>query len=263
MKVITIGRGMDNDVVINDNKASRHHLQIIRDNGCYKIVDLKTANGTFVNGSKIKGKQPLHPSDRVQIGYIYLPWQSYFERSNSKSSSSIAWIVSGLATMAIIAVGLYLFIQHQNNAEKEVSQSFELPTQPQPPAKTTTVIKMVEKNGNLFIPTKVNGQELNFVFDTGASSICISTLEAAILFKNGLLTDNDKIGETSYVDANGNHVIGTKINLRKILIGDRELDNVEAIIIENPTVDCLLGQTVLSRFGKYTIDNKNNEIIFE
>jgi len=66
-----------------------------------------------------------------------------------------------------------------------------------------------------------------------------------------------------YVDANGGFSVGTVINLKTVQIGNKELNNVEATIIENPRAECLLGQTVLSRFGKYTIDNQNNEIIFE
>jgi len=65
------------------------------------------------------------------------------------------------------------------------------------------------------------------------------------------------------VDATGRFSIGARINLRKVQIGDREIHNVEATIIENPSASCLLGQTALSQFGKYTIDNQNNEIIIE
>jgi aspartyl protease family protein len=122
---------------------------------------------------------------------------------------------------------------------------------------------MQEKNGVRYVPMKINGQELDFVFDTGASSICISTLEAAILVKKGVLTENDFIDYERYVDANGNVSVGARINLKTAKIGERELVNVEATVIENPRAECLLGQTVLSRFGKYTIDNQNNEIIFE
>jgi aspartyl protease family protein len=122
---------------------------------------------------------------------------------------------------------------------------------------------MHEENGVRYIPMKVNGQELNFVFDTGASSICISTLEATVLAKNGLLTKGDIIGQEEFQDATGGISIGMKINLKKVEIGGKEVHNVEATIIESEEAKCLLGQSVLSRFGKYTIDNQNNEIIFE
>lgn len=52
MRVITIGRTPDNDVVIHDPKISRHHAQIVQhERGEYSIVDLKSTNGTYVNGT--------------------------------------------------------------------------------------------------------------------------------------------------------------------------------------------------------------------
>ncbi|GHT06816.1 hypothetical protein AGMMS49525_15480 [Bacteroidia bacterium] len=54
---------------------------------------------------------------------------------------------------------------------------------------------------------------IEYVFDTGASSICISLLEARILVKNGLLSNDDVIGEEQFRDAAGRLSVGTKINL--------------------------------------------------
>jgi len=41
--------------------------------------------------------------------------------------------------------------------------------------------------------------------------------------------------------------------LKTVQVGNKELKNIEATVVENPNAACLLGQTVLSRFGKYTI----------
>lgn len=81
MKVVTIGRNPDNnDIVINDAKVSRSHLQIIQDDhGNYSVVDLGSTNGTFVNGTRITDEMVLQPGDQVLIGSTVLPWQSYFE----------------------------------------------------------------------------------------------------------------------------------------------------------------------------------------
>ena len=57
MKVLTIGRSQENDIVINDAKVSRIHLQlVISDDGTYSVVDLNSANGTYVNGERISGE---------------------------------------------------------------------------------------------------------------------------------------------------------------------------------------------------------------
>lgn len=79
MKSIRIGRGSANDVNLNDPQVSRSHCQIIQDdNGNYKIIDLNSSNGTFVNGARVYGEYPLKSSDSVRVGNTNLSWQSYF-----------------------------------------------------------------------------------------------------------------------------------------------------------------------------------------
>jgi len=247
MKVVTIGRDTDNDIVVSDSKVSRHHLQIISDDGSFRIVDFNTTNGTFVNDKKISGETAIYSHDIVRIGNTVLPWQTYFRTNVPEEKPKNHFpLYAGIAgAAAIIAVILFAFFYRSIHEQPQEVR-----------------IKMTENNGVRHIPVKINGQELNFVFDTGAASICISTLEAIVLVKNGLLSKDDIIGQEGMIDATGGFSVNTKINLRKVAIGDKELYNVEAVVIENPGAVCLLGQTVLSRFGKYTIDNQNNEIIF-
>jgi hypothetical protein len=79
MKVITIGRSRDNDIVISDSYVSGHHLQIIQDDtGSFRLADFGSKNGTYVNGRKISGEIYLNPTDVVRIGNTTLPWKSYF-----------------------------------------------------------------------------------------------------------------------------------------------------------------------------------------
>ena len=88
MKVITIGRSKDNNnIVIEDNKVSRSHLQIINDdNGDYYVIDLDSTNGTFVNGNRITGKVQLHKGDIVVIGNTTLSWEAYFNMESAGSN---------------------------------------------------------------------------------------------------------------------------------------------------------------------------------
>ena len=79
MKVITIGRSTQNDVVINDPYVGRNHLQLIqKDDGAFYVVDFGSKNGTYVNGNKVHGEVRLSSSDIVRIGNTTLPWKSYF-----------------------------------------------------------------------------------------------------------------------------------------------------------------------------------------
>ena len=101
---------------------------------------------------------------------------------------------------------------------------------------------------------------MRFVFDTGASDVSISMVEASFMMKNGYLDKSDVVGSAHYSDALGNISEGTVVNLRKVKFGDLELDNVRASVVKNQKAPLLLGQTVLSRAGKIEIDNQKRVI---
>lgn len=85
VQVITIGRSQKNDIVINDEKASRIHCQIMRyDDGKYGIVDFNSTNGTYVNEFRINGEHILNPYDVVRIGSTSLPWRDMLEKRGKK-----------------------------------------------------------------------------------------------------------------------------------------------------------------------------------
>lgn len=122
---------------------------------------------------------------------------------------------------------------------------------------------MENNNGVKYVWIEINGLKLKFIFDTGASSICISSAEATVLYRQGTLLKEDILDVQYFQDATGKVSAGTRINLRTVKIGDRVLKNIEAIVIDNNEAPLLLGQSALEKFGKISIDNKNNEIIFE
>lgn len=69
-KRIKIGRDTNNDWVIDDPNVSRNHAEILQNSGgSFEIVDLKSMNGTFLNGQLIK-REPLKTGDIVRIGSI-------------------------------------------------------------------------------------------------------------------------------------------------------------------------------------------------
>ena len=124
------------------------------------------------------------------------------------------------------------------------------------------VIEMRQESGVYFVPIKINGVDMEFVFDTGASSISISETEAMFLWKQGKLKQSD-IGENiQYTDANGDISDGTRINLREVQIGDLIVYDVEASVVHNQQAPLLFGQSAMNRFGKITIDYNNNLITF-
>ncbi len=132
-----------------------------------------------------------------------------------------------------------------------------------------TDIAMVNKldmeieNGVRYVWIEVNGIRLRFIFDTGASSICISPIEASVLYRQGTLKQEDILSVEYFQDATGRISEGTKVNLRTVRIGDAVLENIEATVVDNVNAPLLLGQSVLENFGKIEIDNEKGQIIFK
>lgn len=125
------------------------------------------------------------------------------------------------------------------------------------------VIKMKKSGGVYLIPAIVNGSNMDFIFDTGASDITISQVEALFLYRQGTLTEDDFIGVQQYQIADGSISEGSIINLKTVQIGNKILYNVKASIIHNTSAPLLLGQSALNQFGQITIDYNNSQITLE
>ncbi|MBA2664657.1 MAG: FHA domain-containing protein [Bradymonadaceae bacterium] len=65
--VVSVGRGLDNDVVLDGPQISRHHARIIRSEGQLFLEDLGSANGTFIEGERIQ-RACLEPGQTVSFG---------------------------------------------------------------------------------------------------------------------------------------------------------------------------------------------------
>lgn len=110
------------------------------------------------------------------------------------------------------------------------------------------------KSGILTIPCEVNDLKLNFIFDTGASDVHLSIVEAAFMLKNGYLSEKDFIGNSNYLLADGAIKENAIINLRKIKIGTIVLSNIKACVSSNIAASLLLGQSAIQKLGSITID---------
>ena len=66
----TIGRAPDNQLVVNDLKASSHHAQIRPEGQGYEVIDLGSRNGTFVNEQQLVPHVPhlLSMNDQIRVG---------------------------------------------------------------------------------------------------------------------------------------------------------------------------------------------------
>ena len=69
---VTIGRVKGNDIVLPKGNVSKRHSRIVSKDGKLIIVDLKSTNGTYVNGRKITSPQPVLDTDKIYVGDFVL-----------------------------------------------------------------------------------------------------------------------------------------------------------------------------------------------
>ena len=117
----------------------------------------------------------------------------------------------------------------------------------------------MQKDGTLYsVKCEVNGLPLHFLFDTGASSVTISTVEATFMLKNDYLKSSDLSGKQYYMTASGQIAEGTSVVLKTVNFGGIVLHDIKAMVVKSQRAPLLLGQAVLQRLGRIDIDNTRN-----
>lgn len=116
-------------------------------------------------------------------------------------------------------------------------------------------IPFTKEGGVCKVKCAINGLPLHFIFDTGATDVSISSVEATFMAKNDFLSSSNIIGKQNYQTADGNITEGTVINLKDVKLGSLHLNNIKASVVRNQAAPLLLGQSVLSKLGKIEIDN--------
>lgn len=122
-------------------------------------------------------------------------------------------------------------------------------------------IPFTPDGGCASVKCTINELPLTFIFDTGASIVSLSQVEANFMLKNGYLKREDFAGSGRFVDANGDITEGTIVNLRNVDFGGLKLNNVRASVVRNQKAPLLLGQSVLGRLGSIEIDNHSKKLI--
>ena len=117
--------------------------------------------------------------------------------------------------------------------------------------------------GTYEVPCSINGLPLKFIFDTGASDVTISSVEANFMLKNDYLSEKDFKGRKNYLTASGEISEGAVINIKEVVVGDVTLKNISASVVKNQKAPLLLGQSVLERFGSITINNEDSKLIIK
>lgn len=73
--MVTVGRGLNNDLIVEDPRVSRQHAQFRLKARRYYVSDTGSTNGTYVNGAALTTEQPLRDGDMVSFGGLEMQFQ--------------------------------------------------------------------------------------------------------------------------------------------------------------------------------------------
>ena len=142
-----------------------------------------------------------------------------------KRSTRIWVVVVGV----LLAIGIFA-----------ISYDFRYQTPKIVETDVNTVVLSQDKNGHYYAKGKINGHSVNFVVDTGATSVAIPEAMANVL---GLAKGNVITTTT----ANGT-AVGSSTILGKVELGSIERYSVDAVILPNmQTNEILLGMSFLKK----------------
>lgn len=101
---------------------------------------------------------------------------------------------------------------------------------------------------------------LDFLVDSGATDVTIPADVFSTLVRTGTITDSDLTGSVTYTLADGSSAPSQTFRIRSLQVGDQIVENVSASVAPQKG-PLLLGQSFLSRFGSWSIDNTSHSLI--
>ncbi len=120
---------------------------------------------------------------------------------------------------------------------------------------------LVQDEGTFAVPVTINGQlTLKFVVDSGASDVSIPADVVMTLLRTETIAEADFLGRQTYRLADGSTLPSQQFTIRSLKVGNRTLDNVIGSIAP-VSGSLLLGQSFLSRFKSWSIDNERHALI--
>lgn len=89
---LSIGRSREADIPLLDDKVSRVHCGIRLSDGKFYLKDLKSRNGTYVNGERVEDTAEIKAGDRIQIG------STVFVMENASNQEEAAQAMGNVGT---------------------------------------------------------------------------------------------------------------------------------------------------------------------
>ncbi len=184
---------------------------------------------------------------------IYVNGFAAYEVDNSdlRDYTTIGLLASGRKEQST-AVFKSIFINIMNDVSKFINKT------------EANIVKVNRTAGVYSVPVTLNGVlKIDFIFDSGASDVSISPDVALTLLKTGTIKKEDWLEGAYYKFADGSVAKSKRFKLKSLQIGNKIINNVTCSISNSLDAPMLLGQGVLSKFGKYTFNNLNQTLTIE
>lgn len=133
----------------------------------------------------------------------------------------------------------------------------------QPPSSETVEIPLQRDFGVMLLNAQINSAVgVEFMLDSGAADVSLPSDVIQDLRNKGAITDSDSRGIGEYILANGQIERSQRYNLRSIQVGDIVVSNVLAGASPEGS-PALLGQSFLSKFDSWHVDNSRNKLVLK
>jgi len=122
-------------------------------------------------------------------------------------------------------------------------------------------VPLKSEGGVFVVPVLINDAiTLDFLVDSGAADVSIPADVVMTLMRTGTITRADFLGKATYVLADGSTVPSETFRIRSLKLGNTVLENVTGSI-SSVKGSLLLGQSFLSRFKSWSIDNSRHVLV--
>jgi predicted aspartyl protease len=197
----------------------------------------------------VQGLQTLlHPSSYIQGSALACGMAGRVVFLDKISSSSSAKPISNPPTTTALT-------------PKDISEGQPQSEPTQTASHDAESIPLLVEGGTFVIPVLINGQiTLNFTLDSGAADVSIPADVVSTLMRTGTIQESDFIGRKMYRLADGSTVPSATFLIRSLKVGNHFLENVMGSVA-SAQADLLLGQSFLSRFNSWSIDNKRQVLL--
>ena len=119
------------------------------------------------------------------------------------------------------------------------------------------------QNKSIILPCIVNEYTMDITLDEQDRGLIFSVEKALELLKNGAISKNDFSGDADQILADGSILDKSVFIVAEIRLADKSIFDVEATVSQKAKVPVSMGESILKKFGAYTLDKDKKQLIFK